>query len=139
PLRVGGRASPTSLGFVDDIVVNQRGGMDDFNYCTEADRAASFIVEQFRGEKEQGRSNSFASAGPKIFANFGNGTDVGDRVAPELVLECHEIVPQEIEDFFTVDGCWRAHLVLSTQYSVPSSKRYRRFCTNWVLSTGYWV
>src|SRR5581483_12411929 len=56
PLRVGGRASPTSLGFVDDIVVNQRGGMDDFNYCTEADRAASFIVEQFRGEKEQGRS-----------------------------------------------------------------------------------
>ena len=44
----------------------------------------------------------------KIFANLGDGLNARDRVAAELALDRDEVVPQQIEDFFPVNGGWCA-------------------------------
>ena len=83
--------------------------MNDFNDRTEAYGALPLVVEQFRGKEEQRRADSLAAASPKIFANLGDGLNARDGVAAELALQCDEIVPQQVEYFFPVDGRRRAH------------------------------
>ena len=41
PLRVGRGTAAPGLGFVDDVVVDQRRGVDDFHHRAQFDRAAS--------------------------------------------------------------------------------------------------
>ena len=42
PLRVGRRTAAARLGFVDDVVVNERGGVDDLDHGAQPDGAASW-------------------------------------------------------------------------------------------------
>ena len=49
PLRVGRRTSAASLGLVDDVVVDQRRGVNDFDDRGELDRARAFVAEQLGG------------------------------------------------------------------------------------------
>ena len=50
PLRVCRRAAAAGLGLVDDVVVNQRGSMDDLDDGAESNGTTSPIVQQFRGK-----------------------------------------------------------------------------------------
>ena len=46
----------------------------------------------------------FAAALAQVFANLGNRRHVRDRVAPELALDRGQIVAQQFENFFPVNG-----------------------------------
>src|SRR5579872_7231417 len=82
--------------------------MDDFNDCAQPNRALAFIVEQSCREQEQRGANSLATARAQIFPNLGDGLYARDGVAPELVFQRDEVVPQQVEYFFSVDGRRRA-------------------------------
>ena len=45
PLRVGGGTPAANLRLVNDVVVNQRRGVDDLNHGRQLDRARAFIAE----------------------------------------------------------------------------------------------
>ena len=104
PLRVGRGTAAPRLGLVDDVVVNQRRGVNDLDHRAQPNRALPLVVEQLRGKQQQGRADALAAACAQIFADLGDGLDVRDRVAAELALHRDEVVPQQIEYFFPVDG-----------------------------------
>jgi hypothetical protein len=68
-------------------------------YCSSA-----LVPEQFRGEQQQGRTNALAATCPQVFADLGNGSDVRDRVLAELLLDRDDVIAQEIENLFPVNG-----------------------------------
>jgi hypothetical protein len=94
------------LGLVNNVIVHQGGGVDDFNDCAQADRAASLIIEESRRKQQQSGTYAFASAGAEIFANFRNGFDARNRVTPEFAFDGGQVVAQQLEDFFAVDDGW---------------------------------
>jgi hypothetical protein len=104
PLGIGCGTAAPGFGLIDNVVVHQGRGMDDLNYGAEPDRALTLIVEQFCGQQQQCRADSLASAGAEVFANLGDGLNAGDGVATELALQRDEVVPQQIEYFFSVNG-----------------------------------
>ena len=126
PLRIGRRTAAARLRFIDNVVVNQRRGVDDLDHRAQTNRAAALVVEQLRGKQQQRRADSLAAAGAQVFADLGDRADVRDRVAPELVLKRDEIVPQQIEDFFPVNGGWRAQASTDSFTTEPQSHREMR-------------
>ncbi len=119
PLGVGGGAAAAGLGFVDDVVVDQGGGVDDFDHRAELDGAALAVAKQPGGEQEQDGTNALAAAGAQIFADIGDDADVGDSVAAELALDGGEIVAEEVENFTRVGGeRWTSRISLRQLGSV---------------------
>ena len=55
PLRVGGGTAAAGLGFVDDVVVDQRGGVDDLDDRAQSDGALALVVEELGGEQQAAR------------------------------------------------------------------------------------
>ena len=108
-----GPAAPR-LGFVDDVVVNQGCGVNDFHHRAQANGAPSLVVEQFCRQQQQRRTDTLAAATPQIFANLSDGFDARDRVPPKLALNGRQVFAQKLEDFFSVDGRGHAHVVFLT-------------------------
>src|SRR5438270_13148666 len=93
------------------------GGMDDLNHGSEAHCALSAVVQQLGREQQKRGPDSLAAACTQIFADLGDRAHARDGVAAELTLQRDEIVPQQVEDFFTVDGRWRAHVGLPADFT----------------------
>src|SRR6266851_3078190 len=87
PLGVGGGTSAPCLGFVNDVVVDKGGGVDNFNDCAEFDRSSAFIIEKLGREQEKGWADALASTATKVFADLSDGSDAGNGVAAELALD----------------------------------------------------
>src|SRR5579864_116212 len=104
PLRIGGRTSTPGLGLVNNVVMYQRRRMDNLDNGTQPDCTLALIVEQFRRKQQQRRSDSLAAASTQVFANLGDRLHARERVAAELAFQRGEVVPQQIEYFFSVDG-----------------------------------
>ena len=104
PLRVGGGTAAANLRLVNDVVVNQRGGVDDLNHRRELDRARAFIAEELRGEQQQRGAYALAAAGAQVFADLGDGGDIRDGVLPELFLDGDNVVAEQVENLFPVNG-----------------------------------
>ena len=47
PLRICGGTTAANLGFVNNVVVHQGGGVDDLDHRSETDSAATLIIEEF--------------------------------------------------------------------------------------------
>ena len=109
PLGVGGRAAAADLGLVNDVVMHQRGGMDDLHHRTQLDGAAPRVAKQLSGEQQQRRTNALAAAGAQILANIGDGAHRRHRVSPELALNGGQIFAQQLEDLFARYGGSGAH------------------------------
>jgi hypothetical protein len=62
------------------------------------------IVEKLRRKQQQRWTDTLASARPQIFPYLGNDLNAGNSVLPEFFLKRDEIIPQQIENFFSVDG-----------------------------------
>jgi len=84
--------------------VNERRGVDDLDDRSELDRALAFVAEEFGGEQQERGTNALAAAGAKVFADLGDGGDVRDRVASELLFDRCDVIAQQVEDLFPVDG-----------------------------------
>ena len=98
PGGVGRRAAAARVGAVDDVVVDQRGGVHHLHHRAQADGAGAGVAEQVRGEQQQRRPDALAAALAQVFGNFGDGADAGGGVAAQLLLDRHEVFPQQLED-----------------------------------------
>src|SRR5271166_1924338 len=118
PLRVGGRTSASRLGFVNDVVVDQRCSVNDLNHGPELDGPLAGIVHELAGEQQQCRAQTFAAARAQVFANFRNCPNASDRVTAELTLDGSEIVVQQVEHFLGIVGYGRIQIFAPSVGSV---------------------
>jgi hypothetical protein len=51
------------LGLVNNVVVDERCGVDDFDDRSELYRALALVAQEFGGEQQQRRTDSLAPAG----------------------------------------------------------------------------
>jgi hypothetical protein len=58
----GGSPASADIGFVDDIVVEQRRGMNELNQTSELVMIATGIAAETGREHEKKRANSFSAA-----------------------------------------------------------------------------
>ena len=100
PLSIGCGASTTLVCFVNDVVVNQRRGVDNFHDHSQAHGGTPIASKQFRGKKEQGRTQSLSAAGAQVFTNLGDYADVRQRFLAELTFNRQQVVPQQVKNFF---------------------------------------
>ena len=92
PDGVGRGAATADFGLVDDVVMNQSCGVDDFDDRTEADSSASLVVEQFGGEQKQRGPEAFSAALTQVFANLSDGLYIRHTVAAELALDGRQVI-----------------------------------------------
>jgi hypothetical protein len=121
-LRVRSGTAAARLGFVDNVIMNQRGSVNNFLDRAQFDGAPSVVIEKPRREQQQHGTNALAATAAQIFADLGNRLHARNRIPPELALNRREIATQQFEDFFSVDDGWRAQSVRS-QFTTSSVKR----------------
>ena len=63
-------------------------------------RECAGAAESFGGEQEQQRADALAAAGHQVLGDVGDDVDFGGRLAHEFLLDCGEIVVEEVEDLF---------------------------------------
>ena len=83
PAGVDGIDVAADGGFVEDVVVDERGGVDHFDDRGERDVVVAECADRLAGQQQQGRAEAFAGQ-PNAVANDGVGLGV---VAVELFLE----------------------------------------------------
>src|SRR5262249_41216229 len=107
PLSVGCGTATARGGFVNDVVMDQRGRVNDFYHASQSHGAAVVMGKELGREQKQSGANPLAAAGAEVFADFGDRAHAGDRAAAELALDGGEIIAQELKDFFGAVGrCW---------------------------------
>ena len=56
------------------------------------------VAQHVRREQQERRANALAAAFAQVFGDLSDRADAGGSVAPEFLLDGHEVVPQKIED-----------------------------------------
>ena len=92
-------AAAAGVGAVDDVVVDQRGGVHHLDHRAQADGARAGVAKLMRGQQQQRGANALAAALAQVLGDFGDGADAGGGVAAQLLLDRHEVFPQQLEDF----------------------------------------
>ena len=70
PQRIRGLASAAQVRFVDDVVVQQGRGVDEFDHGGEQDMFASAIAGRLRRQQYQHRPQAFAAAADDVFGDL---------------------------------------------------------------------
>ena len=79
PGGVGGGAAAAGVGLVDDVVVDEGGGVEHLDDGAEADAALAGAAEGFGGEQEQQRTDALAAAGHEVAGDVGDDFDLVRR------------------------------------------------------------
>ena len=87
PAIVDGRAAAADLRLVDDVVVHQRGGVNELDDRAVDDVAVALVAQHLRDEQQQGRAEALAAAGQDVIAHVADGRNLRLEVAPQLVLD----------------------------------------------------
>jgi len=74
--------------------------MDDLYHRAEADGAPLVMRKELGPQQQQCRTKALPSPRAQMFANISDGAHVGDSVPPELPLNGHQIVAQQVKHFF---------------------------------------
>ena len=98
PGGVGGGAAAAGVGLVDDVVVDQRCGVQHLNDGAEADARVRGAAEGFGGEQQQQRADALAAAGHQVARDVRDDRDVGGGVLREFLFDRGEIVAQKVKD-----------------------------------------
>src|ERR1022692_1932544 len=99
PLRVGRGTAAARLGLVNDVVMRQRGGVNDLDIGAQPHCSPSLVVKQFGRKEKKRRTNPLAAAVPQILPNLSDRLHARDGILPELSLQRRKIVVQQVEDF----------------------------------------
>ena len=62
PARVHGQAAAAQLGVVDDVVVDERGGVDELDHRRVEHGAIALVAAETRGHQQHGGPNALAAA-----------------------------------------------------------------------------
>ncbi len=105
PSRVRAQAAPPGLGPVDDVVVHERGGVDELDDRSVQHTPVTGIAAQARGQEQDGRPYALAPAHLDVLAHLRDQLDARLEVAGELVLHPRQLVTNRLEDLREVrDG-----------------------------------
>ena len=97
PLRVDGQAATTVLGVVDDVVVDQRRGVDELDDGGVRHRALALVAAQPRRHQQHRRPHALAAALLDVLADFGDETHLRLQVTAELPLDPGQVVADRLE------------------------------------------
>ena len=99
PCGVGRGTAAAGVRAVDDVIVNERSGMNQFNNRAEADHAGAGVAQAAGCKQQQRGANALAAAHAQIFGNLRDRAYAGNRVAPQLPFNGREVIAEQIEDF----------------------------------------
>src|SRR5690606_9145668 len=74
--RIGGLAAATQFGFVDHVVVQQCGGVDELDHGGQLVMVAAPIAASARRQQQYHRSQTLAARADDVFGNLGDEYDV---------------------------------------------------------------
>ena len=86
------------VGAVDNVVMNQRGGVHHLHHRAQSDGARARVAQHVRRQQQQRRPDALAAALPQVFGNLRDRAYAGGGVPAQLLLDRHQVVPQQIED-----------------------------------------
>ncbi len=98
PGGVRGGAAAAGAGLVDDVVVDEGGGVEHFDDGAEADAGVGVAAAGLGGEQEEQGADAFAAAGHEVVGDVGDDFDVGGGLAGELGFDGGEVVAEKVKD-----------------------------------------
>ncbi len=103
PLRVRGGAAAARLGFVNNVVMHQRGRMNNLDDRAQPHRSPALVIEKFGGEEKKRRADALAAT-VRRYSPISVMACTPETVScAKLAFERGEIVVQQVEDFFPVN------------------------------------
>ena len=97
PPRVHGKPAAAQRGVVDDVVVDEGGGVDELDHRGVEDGPIAFIAAQTRRHQQDGRADPFAAARLDVLADGRDQRDLRLDVAGELAIDPLEIGADRLE------------------------------------------
>ena len=85
------------LGVVDDVVVDQRRRVDEFDDGRIGDCAFALIPAEARRHQQHSGPDALATALLDVLADLGDERDLRLQVTAELPLDPHEVVADRLE------------------------------------------
>src|SRR6185369_6465259 len=98
PAGVRRGAAAAGVGRVDDVVVDERGAVEEFDDGGKSNGAAAGVACVTCGKEEQSGTQALAAATEKIAGDFGNRRKGGGALSRQFLFDQHEVVPDEIKD-----------------------------------------
>jgi hypothetical protein len=102
PPGVDGIASPSQVGVIDDIIVDQAGGMDELDQRRHEDMFLTAVAQELGAQDEKGGPDPLALLLEEICADFGDQPVGGSRQYLEAVLNPSELPLDMIIDVIEV-------------------------------------
>ena len=104
PARMDGQTAAPEVGAVDDVVVDQRGGMDELDHRRVEHGAVAGVSAEPRRHQQDRGADPFASAALDVAAHLGDERHAGLDVADELLLDRLEVAADRFEDLRQIVG-----------------------------------
>jgi hypothetical protein len=92
------QAAAPQVGVVDDVVVDQRRGVDKLDHRGVADRLIAVVAGQPRGHQQQGGPHPFAAAGLDVAADLGDQLDLRVDLPREFDVDLLQVRADRLED-----------------------------------------
>src|ERR1700722_13495826 len=92
PARIRGRAATARIGAVDDVIVNQRRAVKEFDDRGELDGGWSAVTSISRGQQQQRGAKTLPSSAEEVAGDFGNRQKSGRGLSRQFFFHKDEIV-----------------------------------------------
>ena len=92
--RVGRRVAAAQRGLVDDVVVEQRRGMDHLDDGGDFVMLRAAVTASRRCEEHQGRPQPLAAAGDDVFGDLADQDDVGGEALAQNPIHGVQVIAQ---------------------------------------------
>jgi hypothetical protein len=103
PAGIRGRATAARVGAINDVVVNEGGAVEEFDYGGELDGAAGVAFASGGvavGKQEQRWAETLPSPAEEIAGDFGNGLVSGGALAREFLFDLYEVFAHQLKNLF---------------------------------------
>lgn len=100
PAGVCGGAAAAGVSAVYDVVVDERGAVQEFDYGGEANGTGTIFSGVGVSEQEQRGTQALAASAEKIAGDFADRLIGSGALAREFLFDENEVVANQIENFF---------------------------------------
>ena len=98
PAHIGGRTAAARLRGIDDVVMDQGGGVDEFHDGAQLDGGGPAVAGQLGGEQQQGGAQTFAAGRLQVLADGGDGVHRRHRFHGDLLFHLLQVVLDQVEN-----------------------------------------
>jgi hypothetical protein len=102
PAVVDGRAPAADVRLVDDVVVDEGGGVDELHHRRVDHVAEAVVAEHLRHEQEQGRAEALPPAAEDVLPDVVDGGDLRAEIAAQLLFDHLELRGDQVEETLSV-------------------------------------